>query len=93
MSKARKSARGKPCALRLACCNGDPATTVLAHLRMFGWGAMAQKPPDYLAVYACFACHDALDGRGEKFWTYPDVLRALGETLKSMEADGVLIIK
>lgn len=55
---------------------------------------MAKKPPDFLAVYACFACHDALDGRaGEKFWTYADVLRALGETLKGMEKEGVLVIR
>lgn len=78
----RNSAKGKPCTLRLDCCNRDPATTVLAHLRCFGWAGMAQKPHDFLAVYACSACHDAIDRRYTAApWGYDDLLRALGETL------------
>ena len=46
----RQSARGETCTLRLGCCNGDPSTTVLAHIRAFGWAGMAQKPSDFLAV-------------------------------------------
>lgn len=78
----RHAARGERCTLRLWCCNHDPETTVLAHIRMFGWAGMAQKPPDFLAVFACSACHDALDRRhnGEA-WGFDDLLRALGETL------------
>jgi len=78
----RQAARGERCTLRLWCCNHDPETTVLAHIRMFGWAGMAQKPPDFLAVFACSACHDALDRRhnGEA-WGFDDLLRALGETL------------
>lgn len=93
MSKARQSARGQDCALRLDCCNHDPETTVLAHLRMFGWAGTAQKPPDFLGVYACSCCHDALDRRSAEDWGFDDVLRALGETLISMQKQGVLSVK
>ena len=79
----RRSAAGTPCTLRLSCCNHDPATTVLAHLRCFGWGGMGQKPHDFLAVYACSDCHDAIDRRAEDaIWGYDDLLRALGKTLE-----------
>lgn len=93
MSHARKSARGKDCALRLPCCNHNPETTVLAHLCMFGWAGMAQKPPDFLGVYACSNCHDALDRRTPEGWGFDDVLRALGETLITMHREDVLKIK
>ncbi len=84
----RQSARGERCTLRLACCNNDPETTVLAHIRKFGWAGVAEKPPDYLAVFACSACHDAFDRGGE--WGWEDVLRALGETLQRHYATGRL---
>ena len=58
-TRARLAARGEDCQLRLSCCNHDPETTVLAHIRMFGWAGTAQKPPDYLGIFACSACHDA----------------------------------
>lgn len=78
----RANARGQRCELMLDCCNHDPETTVLAHLRMFGWAGMAEKPHDFLAVFACSACHDALDHRGSKIDVDPwDVVRALGNTL------------
>lgn len=82
---------GKPCTLRLYCCNHDQATTVLAHLRCFGWAGMAQKPHDFLAVYACSACHDAIDRRDASApWGYDDLLRALGETLIHHHKEGRL---
>lgn len=86
----RQSARGETCTLRLpGCCNGDPSTTVLAHVRAFGWAGMAQKPPDFLAVFACSACHDALDLRkSDAPWGWDDILRALGETLMRHHAAG-----
>lgn len=80
--KWRQSARGKNCTLRLCGCNGDTETTVLAHLRMFGWGGMGSKPHDFLAVYACQHCHDILDRRDASAPIgFDDILRALGETL------------
>lgn len=60
----RDVARGKPCMIRLpGICNGDPSTTVLAHLRMAGITGTAQKAPDMLGAWACSACHDACDRR------------------------------
>lgn len=60
---ARKAAKGQDCCVRFYGCQNDTATTVLAHLRMFGGGGMGTKPPDSEAVHACAYCHDVLDGR------------------------------
>lgn len=90
MSKLRKNARGQSCTLRLDCCNHNPETTVLAHLRLFGWAGMAQKPDDLLAVFACSSCHDAIDRRTSDQWGYDDILRAMGETLLRQKSDGVI---
>lgn len=92
--KLRNSARGEACTLRLACCNGDAETTVLAHLRYFGWAGIAQKPHDFLGVFACSACHDAIDGRaGGGLYGYEDLFRALGETLAVQFRKGRLVAK
>lgn len=56
----RSSARGEPCLVCIpGICNGDPQTTVLAHLNGAGIG---RKAPDHEAAYACSACHQWLDG-------------------------------
>ncbi|HCE21893.1 MAG TPA: DUF1364 domain-containing protein, partial [Hyphomonas sp.] len=56
-----QSARGKPCALRLpGICNGNPETTVWAHVNGFGKG-MGVKTHDLLGFPACSACHAAYD--------------------------------
>ena len=90
----RDSAEGETCTLRLGCCNHDPATVGLCHIRAFGWAGMAQKPPDFLAVYACSACHDHLDRRAsEAQWGWDDVLRALGETQMRLSTKGLLTLK
>jgi len=92
----RSSARGKDCTLRLPCCNHDQETTVLAHLRLFGAAGIGQKPADWCAVFACAACHDAIDRRGaatEGLWGYEDLLRALIETLRIQFAEGRLVAK
>lgn len=47
-------------------CNGNPETTVLAHIRRAGLGGMGLKPPDICGVFACNgpgSCHDVIDGR------------------------------
>jgi hypothetical protein len=60
----REQARGKSCKCRCpGYCNGDTATTVLAHVRMIGISAMSMKAPDFFAADACSGCHDFLDGR------------------------------
>jgi len=90
VSKAwRKSAQGQPCTLRLECCNHDTATTVLCHIRRFGWGGTATKPHDFMAVYACSSCHDCLDSRNaDAPIGDDDILRALGETLTIHYSEG-----
>lgn len=61
MSKLRKSARGRECQVRIpGVCNGNPETTVLAHL---SGGGMGMKRPDIHGAYCCSACHDVVDGR------------------------------
>lgn len=62
--KLRRAAQGRDCMVRLpGVCNGDPATTVLAHYRSSRWSGMGQKPDDAIGAWACSACHDAIDGR------------------------------
>ncbi|MFP3979153.1 nuclease domain-containing protein [Marinobacter sp. KMM 10035] len=59
-SKIRQSAKGEHCLVRVpGVCNGNPATTVLAHLNGAGIGC---KHSDHKAAYACSACHSWLDG-------------------------------
>jgi len=66
----RKFAEGKECMLRIyGHCNGDPATTVLAHIRRANVAGYGQKPPDLCAVLACSSCHDAVDGRVKTEYT------------------------
>lgn len=63
MTKERRSARGKPCMVRLPGCDGGGESTVLAHYRIGGYCGVGMKPPDVLGAWACDACHDAVDGR------------------------------
>lgn len=93
-SAMRRSAQNQPCTLRLPCCNGRLDTTVLAHLRVFNIAGMGQKPPDWCAVYACHACHDAIDRRnGETagLWGWEDLFRAHIETQRRMWAAGLIM--
>lgn len=57
----RREAQGRECQVRLECCNGDPATTVLAHYRMVGLSGMGFKSPDEIGAWACSACHAKVD--------------------------------
>ena len=60
-SKIRRSAQGQECQIRIpGVCNGNPETTVLAHLP---GGGMGFKRNDIFGAYSCSACHDARDGR------------------------------
>jgi len=62
----RDSARGQQCQVRLAVCNFNPETTVLAHV---GGAGMALKSDDYQAAFACSSCHDEIDRRTRHFET------------------------
>ena len=65
----RTLAQGQPCMVRIpGVCNGNPETTVLAHIRRGNVAGMGQKPPDLCGVWACSSCHDAMDGRGEPLY-------------------------
>lgn len=44
-------------------CNGNPETSVLAHIRLTGLCGTGTKPPDLIATIACSACHDEIDRR------------------------------
>lgn len=67
MSKLREAARGRECQVRYpGICNGDPATTVLAHVRMAGVTGIGQKAHDLLGAWSCSACHDEADRRTQK---------------------------
>jgi hypothetical protein len=59
----RNAARGEQCTLGIiGVCNGNPETTVLAHLSDESHG-MGRKSDDISAAFCCGACHDVLDGR------------------------------
>tara|TARA_R110000782_G_scaffold259506_1_gene350035 strand:+ start:262 stop:558 length:297 start_codon:yes stop_codon:yes gene_type:complete len=90
-SKIRKSAKGEECTLRLGNCS-DSDTVVLAHIgKNKGVGI---KCADYMAVYACYSCHDIIDGRTKSSFTYDELntekLRALEETLGTLINKGLL---
>lgn len=65
--KIRDSARMEDCTLRIpGVCNFNPETTVLAHT---GSGT-GKRLDDREAVYACAACHDAIDFRSSAFLSH-----------------------
>jgi hypothetical protein len=64
MTDLRKTAHGRECQIRYpGICNGNPETTVLAHLRMAGVTGIGHKSADLQAAWACSACHDEADRR------------------------------
>lgn len=64
MADLRKAARGRECQVRIpGVCNGNPETSVLAHIRLAGLCCTGIKPPDLIATIACSACHDEIDRR------------------------------
>lgn len=64
MSKITEAARGRPCTIRLPGCNGNPETSVWAHINSIRWGSgKGKKSPDIIGAIACSNCHDLLDGR------------------------------
>jgi len=83
MSKLRKSAKGRECQIRIqGVCNGNPETTVLAHLN---GGGMGMKRSDIHGAYACSACHDVVDGRQD----YGGFIYT-PEAIKRMHLEGVI---
>lgn len=91
--KLRDSAKDQECTMRIpGVCNFDSTTTVLAHISC-GQKGMGMKGPDMIAVFACSACHDALDARSGAKADEGDMLRALAETQLKWLDMGLLTIK
>ncbi|HEY4365885.1 MAG TPA: nuclease domain-containing protein [Steroidobacteraceae bacterium] len=95
MKTLRDLANGQNCMLRIpAVCNGNSETVVLAHIRR-GFYGRGIKPPDTCGVWACSACHDALDGRTKAGLTIEDIdsiaLRALCQQLEWYARHEVLV--
>ena len=95
--KLRDSARGEECTLRLTgTCNHNPETVVLCHVGKIR--GMAFKCNDSFAIYACSACHSAIDGRAKYSHELnpnlsEDVLRALELTQNRLIEKGLMVIK
>jgi len=94
----RDSALGESCTLRLpGICNHDTDTVVLCHLRHLSSAGIGQKPDDTAAVYACSACHDAIDGRTRTDMTQWEIGheegRAMIETQRRMFDKGLIQVK
>ena len=68
MSKITESARGEDCLVRMPMiCNFTKETTVWAHANGSAAGkGIGMKSHDLLGAYACSACHDAYDRRGQR---------------------------
>jgi len=70
MTPIRRSAKGQPCQVRVpGICNGNPETTVLAHLN---GGGMGTKARDIHGAFCCSACHEWLDGGYVQTGTFRD---------------------
>lgn len=95
-TKLRNAAKGEECTLQIfGVCLGGTETTVLAHIHdeTFGRG---QKADDTSACFACFGCHDEIDGRthrtnGADLTWYK--LRALQRTIRRLVEKGVLVLQ
>jgi hypothetical protein len=96
---ARRSAAGQDCTLMFPGCTNDTETVVLCHIRQFGGGGTALKPPENESCYGCHRCHDILDGRapwildGETFDFWRAIAFAIVRTQRVMRAAGVLVFK
>lgn len=98
--KVLRSAKGQPCSARFpGICNGNPETTVWAHLNggAFGKG-LGVKAHDVLGFHACFDCHRYLDvGHGTRPILSNDVLlecvlSAVCETYVRLIVAGIVIV-
>ena len=94
-NKLRQAARGRQCMVRLpGVCNGDPSTTVLAHIRRGGVGGMGLKPPDLVGVWACSDCHSEIDRRTRHIHDDAEldghILEALCRTLAQLHKEGLV---
>ena len=93
VNKYTKSAKGKPCQMRLEGCMPDNETVVFAHLN---GGGMGVKALPIHGAYLCLNCHDIYDGRKqpdppiEKKDLELDMLRAVINTQRLMVKTGII---
>ncbi|MEO9231533.1 MAG: nuclease domain-containing protein [Devosia sp.] len=103
MIRSRKvldSANGKPCSARFpGICNGNPETTVWAHLNGAAFGkGMGIKAHDVLGFHSCSSCHAYYDvGHGTRPILTTDellgyILSAVCETWVRLIRDGIIIV-
>jgi len=88
----RKMARGRQCMVRIPfVCSCNPETVVLAHLP---GGGMSRKRHDMHGAWACYACHDALDGRVRSEFSRAELrmmhMEAVIRTQEALIEEGVL---
>lgn len=99
-NKVLRSAKGQTCTARFpGICNGDPATTVWAHLNGHAFGkGMGIKAHDILGFHSCDGCHAYYDvGHGtnpiltneELLWC---VILAVTETWVRLIRMGIVIV-
>jgi len=94
----RTLAQGQPCYARLTgVCNGNPETTVLAHIRRGGIAGVGMKPDDVCGIPACSSCHDVIDGRvnlpsRDRVQVDADVLRGLVQWLTWLRNNEVITV-
>ncbi len=89
--KIMKSAKGEDCTLRLVgICNFNPETTVAAHVGVRR--GMGIKCGDNMVVFACSACHSAIDSAAREEYA-ADKLRAIEETQEKLIEKGLLVIE
>lgn len=89
MTNLRKQARGRECQVRLSCCNGNPETTVLAHVRLIGISGYGLKSPDLLGAWSCSSCHAYADSHHDA-QTSADFAAGVYRTLNILWNEGVL---
>lgn len=84
----RDEAKWRHCMVRIpGHCNGDPATTVLAHKPGAG---LAVKSLDMHGAWCCSGCHDVVDMRvrtehprsSVMLWFYEAILRTQAELVR-----------
>lgn len=85
--RIRDFAKGQPCTMQLPGCDGGGETTVLCHVRRFGYAGMAQKPHDTWAYHGCARCHamQEIGNAGDD-----DLLRAISITQSRLIDAGLI---
>jgi hypothetical protein len=85
----RQEARDRDCTVRIPhVCNGNPETTVLAHLRLQGISGMGLKAPDFLGAHCCSSCHTYVDTNHDaetKVMFYEGIFRTQAQLLRERE--------